>query len=235
MTACSAVGARGSIDATGRAADAAKGRWDLFAERFAFLGNSLLSPMTSETAVGLHAPFWDAFAEGLAVVGCANERLVAGIDHVRRFACAAAVEHEETVERVRMEHARLFAGPPKPEAPPWETFYAVPGRIGEAGFGEAAFAMRKAFREAGIVLIGENNQYADHMGLELLLVAAVCERFAASSPAADQAARLSRFVEERPASWAPSFRAAVEAAEPDGYYRGIAEAAEGLCRCLTAF
>ncbi len=214
-----------------RAFDAAG--WELLSERLAFLGNSLLDPLRREASPGLHEPFWDAFATGFVEIGCANERLVEGVERARRFARRRAVSDDDAVERVRVEHARLFVGPPKPAAPPWETCYLLPGRIGEVGFGAPAFDMRRILREAGLAVRGPSNQYADHMGLELLYAATVCARFAHASPTAAEAAELARFVGEHPASWASGFRAAIEEAAPDGYYRCIAETVEGLCRCLA--
>lgn len=207
--------------------------WELLSERFAFLGNSLLDPPTHDTALGLHEQFWDAFAAGLVEVGCANERVVSGVDHAQRFARRMAVDGGNALGSVRMEHARLFVGPPRPAAPPWETFYAQPGCLGEAGFGRATFDMRRILRQAGLEVRGANNQYADHIGLELLYVAALCGRFACAAPSADEVAMLVGFVEEHPGAWAPAFCTAVKEAAPDGYYRCIAEMVEGLCRFLV--
>ena len=207
--------------------------WELLSERFAFLGNSLLDPPSRDTALGLHEQFWGVFAEGLVGVGCANELIVSGVDHAQRFARRMAVGGEGALGLVRMEHARLFVGPPKPAAPPWETFYAQPGCIGDAGFGRATFAMRSILRQAGLEVRGASNQYADHMGLELLYIATLCDRFASAPPSADEVAMLVGFVGTHPGAWAPAFCAAVQNAAPDGYYRCIAETATGLCRCLA--
>lgn len=197
------------------------------------MGNSLLDPPSHETGLGLREQFWDVFAAGLVDIGCANERIVSGVDHAQRFARRMAVEGEDALRTVRKEHARLFVGPPKPAAPPWETFYARPGGIGEAGFGRATFDMRRILRQAGLEVRGTSNQYADHMGLELLYIAALCGRFACAAPSSDEIAALAGFVREHPGAWAPAFGAAVKEAAPDGYYRCIAETAEGLCRCLV--
>ena len=142
----------------------------LLAERFAFLGNSLLRPMGSGTACGLNEGFWEAFAAGLGragFLGAARSALGRLAAHARREADAATAD--EAVLRIAQEHARLFVGPPKPAAPPWETMYAQPGRIGAVGFGRATFAMQDLLRAAGLRMAGESNQYADHLGIELLL------------------------------------------------------------------
>lgn len=221
-----------ALTATGARAPGPSG-WELLSERFAFLGNSLLDPPSHGTDLGLRERFWDVFADGLVDIGCANERIVSGVGHAQRFARRMAVDGEDALGIVRREHARLFVGPPKPAAPPWETFYARPGSIGGAGFGRATFDMRRILRQAGLEVRGASNQYADHMGLELLYVAALCGRFACAAPSEGEVAALAGFVREHPGSWAPAFGAAVKEAAPNGYYRCIAETAEGLCRCLV--
>ena len=75
---------------------------------------------------------------------------------------------EDVLTEVCVEYTRLFVGPPSPAVAPWETFYRAK-RCNE-GFGVATFAMRDELRKAGLEVKNENNQYADHMGLELLLL-----------------------------------------------------------------
>ena len=189
----------------------------LLAERFAFLGNSLLRPMGSGTGCGLNEGFWEAFATGLGragFLGAARSALGRLAAHARREADAATAD--EAVLRIAQEHARLFVGPPKPAAPPWETMYAQPGRIGAVGFGRATFAMQDLLRAAGLRMAGESNQYADHLGIELLFAATLLGRGPAASTDA------ARFASERLA-WTPAFASAVSEAAPDGYYRGVAE------------
>lgn len=170
-------------------ADAPK-RWGLLAERLAFLGNSLLSPLTVETAFGLDEAFWDEFGAGLAACGglaadgapvCdeATKRALARMKARVHDLRVASPEIDAAVRRANVEYARLFIGPPKPAAPPWETMYARSGEVGEVGFGRATVAMQDLLREAGLELAGGSNQYADHLGVELLYAAELCRRAAA--------------------------------------------------------
>ena len=235
MSASFSLAAGMPMDGVSRATIFAFGpdEWELLSERFAFLGNSLLDPPSHDTALGLREQFWDVFADGLVDIGCANERIVRGVNHAQRFARRMAVHDGDTLALVQVEHTRLFVGPPKPAAPPWETFYAQPGRIGEAGFGRATFDMQRILREAGLEVRGANNQYADHMGLELLYIATLCGQFARVAPSVDEITTLVGFVEEHPGGWVAAFCAAVQEAAPEGYYRCIVETAEGLCRFLA--
>lgn len=203
--------------------------WRSRAEVFAFLGNSLLRPMTTETSLGLHESFWNAFSGEFEGAFRPHARAASGVERLKRYARAAAPCRDAAVERVDVEYARLFIGPPKPAAPPWETMYAVRGRVGEAGFGTAAFDMRALLRDAGLVVRGPSNQYPDHLGLELLYLASVCRGIAAGERPAGDGRGLARFAAEHPASWTPALREGVEGAAPEGYYRGIVEVAEGAC------
>lgn len=154
--------------------------WTRRAERFAFLGNSLLAPMAADAAFGLDEAFWDEFAAG-EVEGPSARRT---LERLKAYARAEQVdgrETEEAVRRVNVEYARLFIGPPKPAAPPWETMYAQVGQVGEIGFGRATVAMQDLLAEAGLVLANESNQYADHLGIELLYLAELCHCCAAGA------------------------------------------------------
>ena len=154
--------------------------WARRARRFAFLGNSLLAPMAADAAVGLDEAFWGGFADGepeSPSVACALGRL----EDYARAARAGGAPLADAVRRVNVEYARLFIGPPKPAAPPWETMYAQPGQVGEIGFGRATVAMQGLLAEAGLALAGESNQYADHLGIELLYLAELCHCCAAGA------------------------------------------------------
>ncbi len=206
--------------------------WARRARRFAFLGNSLLAPMAADAAVGLDEAFWGGFAAGepgSPSVACALGRL----EDYARAARAGGAPLADAVRRVNVEYARLFIGPPKPAAPPWETMYAQPGQVGEIGFGRATVAMQGLLAEAGLALAGESNQYADHLGIELLYLSELCRRRAAAADGgAGVGERLRTFVREHPGAWAPAFRDQVAAAVPDGYYAPLADLVVALLEAL---
>ena len=217
--------------------------WQTYSELYGFLGNSLLKPMTQIPAVGLDPAFWEAFpgasagCEGSAggagrgggaavvegTVGGAAESSAEGVAACRRYAQeAASLAADAAVERVAVEYTRLFVGPPSPAAPPWETMHRG-GGAGESapvGFGEATFEMRHLLREAGLAQCGDNNQYEDHLGIELLYLCELCRRRAAGETASSDTT-IAGFIERHPLSWLPSLRASVEAAAPNGYFAGL--------------
>lgn len=130
-------------------------------QMLAFVGNSFLKPMSQTSKAGLDEAFWDALPsfgdDGMSSALDVLATWAAGID---------ADRSDETVRMLSVEYARLFIGPPEPAVAPWETFYTE----GEsnAGFGEETFAMRERLRRLGLSVSNENNQYEDHVGIELL-------------------------------------------------------------------
>lgn len=191
----------------------AKEQWESLARSYAFLGNSLLAPMTQTESVGLDPAFWGSFpAFGDADVQAAADAMAQRAQTLRAS--------DDAVLDVSVEYTHLFVGPPRPAAAPWETFY----RAGETasdtvvGFGEATFAMRRQLRAMGLELSNENNQYEDHIGIELLCLSELCARAArGEADVADVAA----FAGERPASWFDAFAECVAQERPDGYFAGL--------------
>lgn len=151
-----------------KAAQHAEAAADELARALAFVGNSFLAPM-SQTSDARSTAFWAAFPDfGSEEAACALDGL---------FAWAAEGENVPRAERVRavsVEYARLFIGPPEPAVAPWESFYVQEGVTN--GFGEPTFRMRERLRQAALEVSNENNQYADHIGIELLYCSELARR-----------------------------------------------------------
>lgn len=198
------------------------------ARALAFAGNSFLAPMSQTSDAGLGRTFWAAFPDfGSEEVTCALDGL---------FAWAAADEGTPRDERVRdvsVEYARLFIGPPEPAVAPWESFYVQEGVTN--GFGEPTFRMRERLRQAALEVSNENNQYADHIGIELLYCSELARRAASGGPAGtEEAALLESFVEIDLLPWLGRFTTALYE-EGATYYGLLADLAEGLLGVVRAF
>lgn len=212
------------------------------ADAYAFLGNSLLRPLSQTADVGLDAAFWAAFPSFDA------PGVVEAADALARWAERDAADgrlRDERIRDVSVEYTRLFIGPPKPAAPPWETMNRGDGVT--VGFGEPTFEMRRLLREAGLELVNSNHQYEDHLGIELLYLSELCRRAAAEAAgwggraAADDAVdtvrsvaggtgseapagaaeRARAFAVEHPGAWVDALAARVAAAAPGGYHAGL--------------
>ena len=207
-----------------KAAQHAEAAADELARALAFVGNSFLAPMSQTSDAALDRAFWAAFPDfGSEEAACALDGL---------FAWAAEGENVPRAERVRavsVEYARLFIGPPEPAVAPWESFYVQEGVTN--GFGEPTFRMRERLRQAAL----ENNQYADHIGIELLYCSELARRAASGGPAGtEEAALLESFVEIDLLPWLGRFTTALYE-EGATYYGLLADLAEGLLGVVRAF
>ena len=208
--------------------------WVNYAEALAFAGNSLLAPMNQTGTVGLTPEFWEGFPSfddaqvALALEACT---------HYAREARVLADEGGDPVQRASVEYTKLFVGPPHPAAAPWETMHRGEGAT--VGFGEPTFAMQRLLHEAGLEVSNENNQYADHIGIELLYASVLCTRASEAVQAGDDGAeshlarQLSTFVNEHPLGWIGRLAVAVGEAEPNGYIANMLALSEALLRKLA--
>lgn len=192
--------------------------WMVASQLYAFLGNSLLSPMSRTESVGLDPAFWRELG------GLLDGALADSAESLASWAERASADaaRSETVQRVSVEFTKLFVGPPKPAAAPWES---ANGPVdSHVGFGEATFAMRERLRALGLELCNENNQYEDHVGIELLYLSELCHRAseeasgAACDAAAPDAEEIASFIREHPLAWVPRLREKVAASQPEGYF-----------------
>lgn len=210
-----------------KAAQHAEAAADELARALAFVGNSFLAPMSQTSDAALDRAFWAAFPDfGSEEAACALDGL---------FAWAAEGENVPRAERVRavsVEYARLFIGPPEPAVAPWESFYVQEGVTN--GFGEPTFRMQERLRDAGLEVSNENNQYADHIGIELLYCSALAQRATSNGLAkAEEAALLKSFVEADLVPWFGQFAAALHK-EGATYYGLLADLAGGLLGVVQA-
>lgn len=205
--------------------------WMVASQLYASLGNSLLSPMSRTESVGLDPAFWRELG------GLLDGALADSAESLASWAKRASADaaRSEAVQRVSVEFTKLFVGPPKPAAAPWES---ANGPVdSHVGFGEATFAMRERLRALGLELCNENNQYEDHVGIELLYLSELCRRaseessgVAACDAAAPDAEEIASFIREHPLVWVPRLREKVAASQPEGYFVRLLDVALALLK-----
>ncbi len=181
-------------------------------EALAFLGNSFLKPMRQTSDAGLDPSFWASFPDF-------EDK---GVSEARDtlFVWASQGKDQERTERIQevsVEYARLFIGPPEPMVAPWESFYVQEGV--STGFGEPTFRMQERLRSIGLVVSNENNQYADHIGIELLYCSAYLKQ--AVQDDRMQKTVLGDVIREDLLPWASYFSAALDKVST-GYYARLA-------------
>lgn len=195
--------------------------WAALGDVYAFMGNSLLSPMNQTSDIGISAEFWNGFPR------FQNEHAKRGIERLLTYVSQDFESVEKAIERCAVEHTKLFVGPPEPAAAPWETM----NKGGEVtvGFGEATFAMRRRLHAIGLEIGATNNQYEDHIGIELLYLSVLCGRLTADADeAVVDADEILEFIEAHPLSWIENLRRAVEEVYPQGYFGGLLELVQGV-------
>lgn len=200
--------------------------WKTLSEAYAFIGNSLLKPMTMTPTVGLDPAFWEAFPT------FKDEVVAKAVATCERYAVEAAKRSEageDVVQRAAVEYTRLFVGPPSPAAAPWETMYR--GEDVTVGFGQATFEMRDLLRASGLEMRNENNQYEDHLGIELLYLSAQCARVDEGADDAPAPGVVADFIEKHPLSWVEALRLRIAETAPEGYFDGLM----GLARDVLAW
>lgn len=217
---------------------------DSYADIFAFLGNSLLKPMAQTETIGLTPTFWDNFPD------FDNQEIRSVLLRCRQYAEQAQSEianGKDMVEEVSVEYTKLFIGPPSPAAPPWETMNRNGGA--SVGFGEPTFQMQEVLRDLGLEMNNSNNQYVDHMGIELLALSEMLRRIhddvdsqgsqGSQDPQNPQDGdtskrdilqnaygsqeKVAEFIKTHLLSWIAEFQEKIHAKTPDGYYDNLVQ------------
>lgn len=196
--------------------------WELRAQLYAFLGNSLLASMTDKTAAGLDPTFWESFP--LEPANAQMEEALAGLC---AYVASAPVDRAEAVQAAAVEYAGLFLGPGAPKAPLWESLHREGGKY---LFGQPTFDMRETFRAHKLALSDDAHQLEDHLGVELLFLAAVSGRFAAlpEGPGATDVAEQREFIAQHPLSWIGRLHQLASEHAPNGFYPALIELAWGV-------
>ena len=217
--------------------------WHAYGMVYGFAGNELLTPMNrSHNLQGLDPDFWATMPRPETADG------IDGLARLEAYAAKAALHAGDADASVpgelaaSVEYVRLFIGPPSPAANPWETGND-PLNGGKVGYGRATVAMQRLLSEEGLELSGRSNQYEDHMGVELLYLAALCEKAASRLAGADQpgseaakevAGKVVWFMQAHPRAWIGNLRKNVDAERPDGYYSALLEYVDGVLQDHSA-
>lgn len=196
--------------------------FEVRAQVYAFLGNSLLAPMSTETGAGLDPAFWDAFP-----LDAANEQMERALCDLRTYAEAAPADREQAVHAAATEYTGLFLGPGAPPAPPWESLYREGGKF---LFGQPTFDMRELFRAHGLELSADAHQLEDHIGAELLYLSILSSQLAESSPSPEPEAVAEQraFIAAHPLSFIGGLCERAADRAPGGYYPSLIRLAWGV-------
>jgi putative dimethyl sulfoxide reductase chaperone len=176
-------------------------------------------------AIYLLRPTKDAIEAWRALL---SRRSPALLEELARIVAAIDVTDEAGLEALAWEHTRLFIGPYRLPAPPWESVYTSPKRIlmGETYDGVVDF-----YQGAGVAL-GDPNVLADHVSAELNFAAVLLGRASTGVAASGPLETVQRFVDQHLANWIPRFTADLESAAEADLYRALARATRSAVQAL---
>lgn len=146
----------------------------------------------------------------------------------------------EGLERLRWDFTRMFVGPAKLVAPPWESVYLSGERL---LFQPETLTVRQAYLKYGLLPESFLREADDHLALELEFMghlSRLAEAYAgkgreAGEAAEDVKAGLDRvlkdqkaFLEQHLLKWVPAFAADVRLGAETDFYKGVAMVLEGF-------
>jgi len=154
-----------------------------------------------------------------------------GVALVDGYVSDAANTSDAAYDRLHWDYTRMFIGPYKLPAPPWESAYCTKERL---LFQEQTLAVRQAYLKYGLQAPGYPAEPDDHIGLELDFMHQTT-RMALDHTAGGKGAALLAllrdqlaFLQEHMLAWVPHFAAdVVHSAETD-FYRGMAHILNGF-------
>jgi putative dimethyl sulfoxide reductase chaperone len=165
------------------------------------------------------------------------------VEQAQRLLGAWAREHPEglddgAIEALVGDHTRLFIGPGKLLAAPWESSYVNRDR---ALFQLETAAVKEWYQRFDLALASSYNEPADHVGLEFAFLAHLAALTIEASTAHDgeEVKRLidaqRSFIGQHPSRWIAQWADDVERHARTGWYRGLARLALGVLLEMQSF
>lgn len=138
------------------------------ADIYRLLGSCLLEPVIADRAALLTPEFWRGFP-----LEPANGVMTAALSQLDGVTTGLSIlPRDEALQLVQTEYTVLFLGAGEPLAPPWESLYRTPEKL---LFGLPVGQVRAFMERFGVEAVAKYRMPEDHIGLELLLLAAASE------------------------------------------------------------
>jgi putative dimethyl sulfoxide reductase chaperone len=167
-------------------------------------------------------------------LGTDLQETIQGSELMQDWARTYVQDHSgEIHQTLQDDFTRLFVGPGKVLAAPWESVYKTKERL---VFQEQTLDVRKWYRRFGLESETIYKEPDDHIGLELLFIAHMAEKGLAAVQAKDNQSLNDilraqwQFLQEHPLSWINPWSADVGEFSRTDYYRGIALLVKGTLR-----
>jgi len=144
---------------------------------------------------------------------------------------------QESLDQLRADYTRLFIGPDRVLAPPWESVHRSVDRL---LFQEQTLQVREWYRRFGLEVANIYREPDDHVALELALLSHVAGLAAKAAEDRDEAALLRLidaerdFLAQHPVNWVPEWSEMVVRQARTVFYRGVALLTRGAIAELAA-
>ena len=162
------------------------------------------------------------FADSSAALGKAADRIVQCLKEPDTFS-------RKKWESLHWDYTRMFIGPGKVPAPPWESIYRDAEHL---YFSQETQEVRNTYRKYNLLPKDFGHDPDDHLGLELDFLHKLCERALEKAKSADETRLVEilndqkAFLDEHLLKWVPHWtQDVVKSAETD-FYKGMAQLLE---------
>lgn len=153
-----------------------------------------------------------------------EEAFLAGLDVTEGLRMLKEADADKG-EELRLEFTRLFIGPGKIPAPPYESYYTSEKRL---LMQEAAVIVRKKYLEAGLVMKNLYSSPEDHIASEFEFMYYLCKKSCEllKESRKEEAAKFLKmqdeFLEEHLARWVPTFCEDIIKSTNHDFFKGLA-------------
>lgn len=157
-----------------------------------------------------------------------SEDILNGLKRVEESLAEGAEISKEQQEALIWDYTRMFIGPYRLAAPPWESAYASDERL---LFQKETLLVRKAYLKYSFLPTQFRQEADDHLGLELDFMYQLClilfEKALTGEPYQEILEDQKEFLEEHLLTWVDRFCNDVAAGARTKFYRGMAQILKG--------
>ncbi|WP_158438204.1 TorD/DmsD family molecular chaperone [Natranaerobius thermophilus] len=138
------------------------------------------------------------------------------------------IDEQDGLQELLVEYSKLFVGPSKLLAPPYESYYRDRGRV----MGESTMNVKKFYQQAGMEVLQEIKEPQDHIAIEMNFLAQLYRiqtqlLNSGDNDKADQILTLAKdFYLKHPATWIDQFTYLVKSETKHSFYYCVAEILE---------
>jgi len=155
------------------------------------------------------------------------------VDSVKTYLRQPGVRSQENCDRLRWDYTRLFIGPGRVPAPPWESIYR---NVEHLYYSTETLEVREAYRKYNLSHRNLGREPDDHLGLELDFLRQLCLMAEQKARATDQPGLTeilqdqSVFLSEHVLKWVPEWTRDVVSNAETEFYKGMAQLADAYVR-----